>query len=98
MTHDEIIAILEAHRDGKPLQQKGSVGWLNYRPINLGNLLFNLGKVDSTLTLRPKPKPRRVYVPCSISGAVDFGYTSAEKARDDYPDSEIVAFVEEASE
>jgi hypothetical protein len=48
--------------------------------------------------LRPKPEPRRVFIPCNANGPADYCYTTAERAKDDYPDLEIVTFVEEASE
>jgi hypothetical protein len=98
MTHDEIIAVIAAHRDGKPLQQKGSVGWLNYKPASMEDLLFRLGRPMSTLTLRPKPEPRRVYVPFNAGDCTGVAYTDLASAESAWLDCEIVAFVEEASE
>jgi hypothetical protein len=94
MTHDEIIAVIAAHRDGKPLQQKGSAGWLNYRPASLPEILRAL--TSPTLIVRPKPEPRRVYVLWDAAGCTGAAYSQrefAEKyARSDW---EIIAFVEE---
>ena len=98
MTHDEIIDVIAAHRDGKPLQQKGTVAWLNYKPAGLEDLLFHLSCPVGPVTIRPKPEPRRVYVPCDANGCCGKAYSLLDYAEREYPNAEIVTFVEEASE
>jgi hypothetical protein len=94
MTHDEIIDVIAAHRDGKPLQQKSSTGWLSYRPDSLQEILRYL--TSPKLMVRPKPEPRRIYVIWDANGCTGETYSQRETAeRYARPDREIVTFVEE---
>ena len=94
MTHDEIIAVIAAHRAGKPLQVRRNQQW-QQESIQTAELLHNIA---FGMNIRPKPEPRRVFIPCDTNGPADYCYTTAERAMHDYPDMEIVTFVEEASE
>jgi len=93
MTHDEIIAVIAAHRDGKPLQQKVSVDWLDYKPANVEAVLFALS--SPTLTFRVKPEPRRVYVPYNADVCTGVAYTHLASAESAWSECEIVTFIEE---
>jgi hypothetical protein len=94
MTHDEIIAVIAAHRDGKPLQQKVSVNWVDFKPANLEAVLFAL--MCPTLSFRPKPELRRIYALWDAAGCTGAAYSQREYAEHcARPDWEIVTFVEE---
>jgi hypothetical protein len=66
MTHDEIIEILQAHRDGKILQTccitVHDAPWLDWTPT-LDTLLDVIAKGQSHYQVRVKPEPLTVYIP-----------------------------------
>ena len=53
MTHDEIIALLQAHKDGKTLQIKHKLEWLDLNYI----LSAVLGTIAKGREWRIKPEP-----------------------------------------
>jgi len=69
MTHDELIEVIAAHRDGKTLQVKGSIHgrWEECPPRKL-TLLEVLADIAGGDTFRAKPEPRRLYVPIDATG------------------------------
>ena len=88
MTHDEIIAVVTAHRDGKTLQwwQSPENQWIDWtlREYTTDQLLRGM-----TITkFRVKPEPRRGFVPdiCTFETLAD--------ATDMFPHAEIIEFVE----
>ena len=92
MTHDEIIAVIAAHRDGKLLQILRDQEW-QQESFKTAELLHNLA---FGLKIRPKPEPRRVYVLWDAAGCTGEAYSQREFA-EKYAcsDWEIVTFVEQ---
>jgi len=94
MIHDEIIAVIAAHRDDKPLQilQVNRGNRYCDTEISLEALMELMADGE---TFRPKSEPRRVYVPCDANGCCGKAYSLLDYAEREWPDAEIVAFVEE---
>ena len=82
MTHNEIIAVIAAHRDGKTIQRKYGQRWIDIE--DLGELVVQL----SEGILRVKPEPRRGFVPDV------FVFATLEAAKASFEKAEIIEFVE----
>ena len=91
MTHDEIIAVIAAHRDNKPLQLYTTGQWTD-TVIELGRLIE---LIAGSWKFRVKPEPRRIYVPWEALGVARGLYMDRKYAERLNPNCEIVTFVEE---
>jgi len=88
MTHDEMIEVLQAHRDGKTLQwwKSKENQWTDWtlREYTTDQLLRGM-----TITkFRVKPQPRRVFVPAVMT------YTTRDGAQRAFPTDDIIEVVE----
>lgn len=72
MTHDEMIAVIQAHKDGKKLEYrtKGMVGW-----DDVTNVVWSFHSTD----YRVKPEPRTFWVNVYPTGE-KFAYETKEDA------------------
>ena len=59
MTHNELIALIEAHRDGKTLQWRDTDNSWQLSTVSIVGLLRNLGAMYK---YRIKPEPREWYL------------------------------------
>ena len=87
MTHDEMIAVIAAHRDGRAIQVKRRSGhrWWNCDgKVKLADILSDMAGGD---TFRIRPEPRRGFFP-------DVLYETREEAARYFPQVEIIEFVE----
>jgi len=84
MTHDELIAVVTAHRDGKQIQLCYTTGWrdIDVTAYRLGELL------SDEYAFRVKPNPRRGFV------AKVRVYATREMAQVRFPDDDIIEMVE----
>ena len=86
MTHDEMIAVLQAHRDGKTVQNWDVIDrqWVDWD----GEDPRSLAECMARARFRVNPEPRRLFVPDVMA------YTTREGARRAFPQAEIIEFVE----
>ena len=82
MTHDEHIEIVAAHRDGKTIQRKYGLRWIDIEDWDELIVQLHEGIV------RIKPEPRRGFFPDV------FTYDTREEATRHFPQAEIIEFVE----
>jgi len=84
MTHDELIKVIEAHRDGKQIQLRYHTVWrdIDVAAYRIDELL------EDEYKFRVKPEPRRGFFPDT------FVYETRETAERHFPQAEIVEFVE----
>ena len=87
MTHDEILAVVTANRDGQPIE------WWNvltrqWLPWEQTDAAFLLSALSARAKLRVKPEPRRGFV------ADVFVYPTEAAARTCFPQAEIIEFLE----
>ena len=57
MTHDDVIAVVHAHRDGKAIQYRNKCGGIEWQDRVVNDLTFNLETYDYRIKPEP-PKPR----------------------------------------
>ena len=86
MTHDELIEVIAAHRDGKSLQCwcHGQKAWVDWEHAEADQLRKAMGAT----VFRVKPEPRRGFFPDT------FVYDTREEAERHFPQAEIIEFVE----
>jgi hypothetical protein len=86
MTHDELIAVIAAHRDGRDIQwlRDYDKKWMDMETCNIGRFLWELASTPC----RVKPQPRRGFV------ADVFVHQDRETVRRYFPQAEIIEFVE----
>jgi hypothetical protein len=93
MTHDEIIAIIQAHKDGKQLQLRYQGKWVDC--MKDPALLSVLADLSKGYTIRVKPEPKRIYVPLAHSGGlVKRYYETLAELRAEWPSGEYKEFTE----
>ena len=86
MTHDEIIAVVQGHRDGKAVQcwsAKDQV-WFDWIDPVLDRLIISL----ASRMFRVKPEPRRGFVPDICT------FETLQQAKAMFPHAECIEFVE----
>lgn len=95
MTHDEIIAVIAAHREGKSLQvqARNTRQWLDcLQEATLEDILSDAVGGEK---FRVKPEPRRLFVPLAHSGGlVKRHYGTLAALRAEWPNGEYAEFVE----
>jgi len=64
MTHDEIIAVVQAHKEGKTIQAKTKGGEFEWADIFANRPLWNFSSVDYRVKSEP-PKPREFWICCN---------------------------------
>ena len=88
MTHDEMIEVIAAHRDGKTLQWWNVIEgqWTDWtrREYTADQLI----RAMSLAKFRVKPQPRRVFVPAVMT------YTTRDGAQRAFPTDDIIEVVE----
>jgi hypothetical protein len=82
MTHEEMIQVIMAHRDGKEIQMKSK--GLGSKWFECPGPMWNFGYVD----YRVKPEPRRGFCPDA------FRFDSYREAHQAFPGAQIIEFVE----
>ena len=82
MTHNELIAVIAAHRDGKTIQRQYGQRWIDIE--SLDELVVQL---DEGI-VRVKPEPRRLWIPDVMA------YTTRDGAARAFPDANILEVVE----
>ena len=91
MTHDEILAVVTAHRDKKDIQFReiGAAAWGDYSTeFKRGSLEELIRDLDTDVfEFRAKPEPRRGFV------ADVFVYPTEAAARTCFPEANIVEVV-----
>ena len=86
MTHDEMIAVIAAHRDGKTLQVSNCGKWRDCGPgERLMDIIADIAGGD---TFRVKPEPRRGFVADVVV------YPTEAAARTCFPKATIIEVVE----
>jgi hypothetical protein len=91
MTHDEMIAVIAAHRDGKSLQIHHVKQWKD-TTLTLDRLVELM---HGNWHFRVKPEPQSIFIPLAHSGdLVKRYYETLTKLRAEWPDSEYKEFVE----
>ena len=91
MTHDEMIAVIQAHKNGGKVEYMGRAE-ITWTPVS-GNPLWNFAAHD----YRIKPEPRSLWVVLFQSGNIAGTYTelaSAESRAKDLNNSTIHEFKE----
>jgi hypothetical protein len=89
MTHDEMIAVIAAHRDGKALQTKSNERDSKWEDCPCP--LWNFAYVD----YRVKPEPQSIFIPLAHSGdRIKRYYETLTKLREEWPNNEYKTFVE----
>lgn len=83
MTHDEMIAVIQAHRDGKAIEYTyGKHGWMSATTPSWD---------FSAYTYRVKPEPREWWVVLAKDKTVFLtGYPTESLARSNWPDYDVV--------
>jgi hypothetical protein len=86
MTHDEMIEVIAAHRDGRDLQwwREHDKTWVDLETCNIERLRWTMASTD----VRVKPQPRRVFVPAVMT------YTTRDGAQRAFPRDDIIEVVE----
>ena len=86
MNHDEMIAVLQAHRDGKTVQNWDVFDhrWVDWD----GEDAASLAECMARARFRAKPEPRRLFIPDV------FVYATREGARLAFPQANIIEAVE----
>jgi len=86
MTHNEMIEVIAAHRDGKALQCWSHAGqtWVDWKHSEADQLRRSMGATK----FRVKPEPRRGFVPST------FVYETERCAQQAFPASTIIEVVE----
>jgi hypothetical protein len=86
MTHDEMIEVLQAHRDGKTVQNWDVIDrqWVDWDGEDAATLVECMARAR----FRVKPEPRRLFIPDV------FTYTTREGARRAFPQANILEVVE----
>ena len=87
MTHDELIEVVKANRDGQPIEWYNALTqkWLLWEHTDAADLLSALG---ARAKLRVKPEPRRLWIPDVMA------YTTRDGAARAFPDANILEVVE----
>ena len=94
MTHDEIIAVVQAHKDGQDLQwwRECDKTWVDLETCNAGRLLWTM----ASTAVRVKPQPRRLWV--ADVGTIDrvgvLAFATKDDAEHAWPTREIGEYVE----
>ena len=70
MEHDEIIAIIQAHKDNKQLQSEDDYGIYKDAEPNV-ELRLMLQDISYDYEWRVKPEPREFYLAINTNGSVD---------------------------
>ena len=84
MTHDEMIEVIAAHRDGKAIQIQDMKQWQD-TTVTLERLIE---LIHAHWRFRVKPEPRRLWIPDV------FVYTTREDAVRAFPQANIIEVVE----
>ena len=75
MTHDEMIAVIEAAKAGKRIQFRSSSKESTYPWTDIDDPTWDF----SRFIYRAKPEPRVIYVPEHVSGNLDMARYSLSK-------------------